>query len=267
MSERAKKLIIDTWRTGLHGERIGFRQREQWMSKSRAFTRDMKIIGRIKEDDSDIGFLGIRENAWKGKSKDGKEDKLRGRLILRNFSKDGHWLGSIEEMVAWELGSSIAVNSEIPYFAVIMSNYDYIVPVRKVHQRVTMRESFTFELMNPKTFLVDVFELKSERISIGSDWHLYYRNVKEDQEVALLDSRRFDVGGKVEITIHSEEFAGNQVLKNVLALFSGSVKYLGEIKDRLKNRVNELRSGKRTVRPTKGELWLMRNPRRFGTKL
>lgn len=267
MSEKVKRLIVDTWKTGLHGERIGLKQREQWMSRSRAFTRDMKIIGRVREDDTDTGFLGVREDAWKGRSKDGKEDRLRGRLILRNFSKDGQWLGSIEEMVAWELGSSIAVNSEIPYFAVIMSNYDYIVPVRKVHQRVTMRESFTFELLNPKTFLVDVFELKSERVSIGSDWHLYYRNVKKDQEIGLLDSKRFDVGGKVEITINSEEFAGDQVLKNVLTLFSVSIKYLGEIKDRLKNRVSELRSGKRKIRPTKGERWLMRNPRRYGARL
>ncbi|MFX0090050.1 MAG: hypothetical protein ACFE7S_09135 [Candidatus Hodarchaeota archaeon] len=266
MAGRVKKLIVDTWRTGLHGEKIGFRQREQWMSKSRAFTRDMDIIGRIKEDDIDIGLLGIRENAWKGRSMDGKEDRLRGRLILRTFSKDGQWLGSIEEMVAWELGNSIAVNSEIPSFAVIMPNYDYLVPVRKVHQRVTMRESFTFELMNPKTLLVDVFELKSEAVSVGSDWHLYYRNVKDDQEVALLDSKRFDIGGKVEISIYDEEFATNQALKNVLALFSSSIKYHGEVKDRIKSRINELRAGKRMIRPTKGELWLMRNPRRFGAR-
>jgi hypothetical protein len=263
MPEIIKKLTIDTWKTDLHGEEIGIKQKEQWMSKSRAFTRDMDIIGRIIEDEKNMGLLCIRKNIWSGKSREGESNKLDSRLILRIFSDSGQWKGSIEEMVTWELGQSIAVDNPLPQFTAIMPIYDYVVPIRKVHQRATIRENYSFELINAKNFNVDIFELRSERISIGSDWNVLYRNIKGEKKIADLDTKKLDLGGKVHIKIYEKQFADNEPLKTSLILFSSTIRYQDEIKNNIKNRLESVRKGELKISPKKSELWLMRNPRRY----
>ncbi|MHA2177703.1 MAG: hypothetical protein ACXAAK_05060, partial [Candidatus Thorarchaeota archaeon] len=63
----------DLFSTNLHGEEIGFRQAEVWRSKSRQFSRDADIIGRIDESRrtndkqklpsvKKIGFIILRQS-------------------------------------------------------------------------------------------------------------------------------------------------------------------------------------------------------------
>nr|MDO8086611.1 hypothetical protein [Candidatus Sigynarchaeum springense] len=42
-----KKIIVNLWRTGAHGARIGIKKDAQWQSKSRQFSPEMDIVGDV----------------------------------------------------------------------------------------------------------------------------------------------------------------------------------------------------------------------------
>lgn len=258
MVKPVKKFVIDFWKTGLHGEEIGIRQKEQYRSKSRHFTMDMDIIGKYIEDDKGIGFAAIREKVWKGE----KSEELNGRLVLRLFTDEGRWLGSIEEVVIEELKNSIGSNDVIPVFATTIPNYDYVLWIEKVHRRHGFGEVYVFSYLSEKEEEpVSVFKIDENRLTIGSDWDVYYGPTK--QKVAFIDSKKFNIGGKVEINIYDEDFAKNRIATKALVLFASTIKYHNDIKERIKKRIELIKKGEWSYKPDKGEAWLLRNPRKF----
>ncbi|MHA1238982.1 MAG: hypothetical protein ACTSSJ_07115 [Candidatus Odinarchaeia archaeon] len=261
--KEVRKLEVDFWATGLHGAEIGIRQREQWITQSRAFTKDMDIFASFKEKGDQIGFFGVRKKLWEGEYSKGKKDELRGRLVIRLFNNNGKWLGSIEEMMVEELVNSIPVKDALPCFRVILSGYPYVIDLNKVYQRFTLSERYGFTIVTDKK-TADLFELLADRVSIGSDWHVYYRNKPGKNEIAGLDSKKLNIGGKVEVKFYDGEFAENSVLERVLALFSATIKYHDKIKERIKRRIKIMHKNDWIPKLSKGELWLMRNPRRLG---
>ena len=46
---KERKIVLDLWRTKLHGVTTGIKQQEEHMAKSRQFNRDMKLFGEVKE--------------------------------------------------------------------------------------------------------------------------------------------------------------------------------------------------------------------------
>src|SRR5512137_2504875 len=42
-----KKIVVNMWKTGMHGARIGIKKDAQWQSKSRQFSPEMDIVGDV----------------------------------------------------------------------------------------------------------------------------------------------------------------------------------------------------------------------------
>jgi len=108
-------LIQDLYRTDLHAEEVGIRQMEQWRAKSRQFTTDSNIIGRISEAKrtgkglpcpEKRGFVVVRQSMY-----DAAGDALTKRLVIKLFSDSARWLATAEEMVTEELAHSYASES------------------------------------------------------------------------------------------------------------------------------------------------------------
>ena len=258
MVKPLKKFVIDFWKTGLHGEEIGIRQKEQYRSKSRHFTMDMDIFGKYIEDDKGKGFVAIREKSWKGE----KGDELNGRLVVRLFTDEGGWLGSIEEIVVEELKNSIGSNDVIPVFVATIPNYDYVLWIEKVHRRHGFGEVYVFTYLSGKEEEpVSVFKIDENRLTIGSDGDVYYGPTKK--KIAFIDSKKFNVGGKVEINIYDEDVAKNYIISRALVLFASTIKYHNDIKERIKKRIELIKKGEWSYTPDKGEAWLLRNPRKY----
>ncbi len=261
MPKTVKKFVVDFWATGLHGEELGIRQKEVYRSKSQQFTVDMDIVGAFEEDGEKKGILGIREKAWEEGEIKGNE--LSKRLILRMFTEGGSWLGSIEELIVKETTRSFSVNQELPVFGTIIPKYKYIIDIEKARKPATGTDSYFFEFMtDDKKKTMEIFEIKEKRASLGADFNVI--NKAKNKKVADIDGKVVDIGGKFEIKLFDKELAKDTAFNNTLILFASTLKYQGEITDRIKKIMSLVKDGKMVLKPAKPELDLMRNPRRRG---
>ncbi|MHA1593363.1 MAG: hypothetical protein ACTSXJ_10440 [Candidatus Baldrarchaeia archaeon] len=260
MPRTVKKFVVDFWATGLHGEEIGIRQKEQWMAKSRMFTRDMDIYGAIEEEDKKVGIVARRENVWRGRSKKG-ENELRGRLVVRAFTSEGRWMGSIEEIVTLETMRSLSANDVLPSFVVMVPGYEYLIWVEKARRPFKYGDVMMFTYYDKKTKEFPVYIFKEKVFTLGSDWELLKGG--EKKAVASLDGKVLDLGGRIDVKFYDEEAAANEVLTRVTLMFAAMLKYYSDIKDRIKRRVEAVKKGEFTLRAGRGELMLFKNPRRI----
>lgn len=252
---RVKKIVVDLWKTGLHGAEIGIREKETRMSKSRQFTRDMDLIGAVEIDGEKAGHVGMRKDPWELPKKAKKEDEYKRRLIIKAFNESGNWEGTIEELNAFELKNSIAVGEPQPAFMGVVSGTKYLTLIEKLHTR--WRANYSFQLVNPDESSVGLFTIKADRFSLGSDWYI------EDvtgKKVAEVDGKVLDIGGEFEIKIFDEELGKNKVFVNTLKLFAATLKYLGDIEDKIKDTVNAIRKGYK-LEVEKSEIKFFKNPR------
>lgn len=252
---RVKKIVVDLWKTGLHGAEIGIREKETRMSKSRQFTRDMDLIGAVEIDGEKAGHVGMRKDPWELPKKAKKEDEYKRRLIIKAFNESGNWEGTIEELNAFELKNSIAVGEPQPAFMCVVSGTKYLTLIEKLHTR--WRANYSFQLVNPDESSVGLFTIKADRFSLGSDWYI------EDvtgKKVAEVDGKVLDIGGEFEIKIFDEELGKNKVFVNTLKLFAATLKYLGDIEDKIKDTVNAIRKGYK-LEVEKSEIKFFKNPR------
>ena len=76
LPEKERKIIVDLWKTRMHGEIIGIKQKEEHMAKSRQFNRDLELFGEVREvkkgEEETVGYLGYRKGLW-----DDEKDKLK----------------------------------------------------------------------------------------------------------------------------------------------------------------------------------------------
>ncbi|MHA1505743.1 MAG: hypothetical protein ACTSR0_00925 [Candidatus Asgardarchaeia archaeon] len=243
---------VNFWKSGLHGEEIGIRQKEVWMAKTRQFTKDMDIYGSVSKEDKKVGFVAYREKVW---------NKL-GRLVVRMFSDSGSWMGSIEEMVGEELRRSLYAEEPTPVFVVSLPNYKYITFLERIYKPKTFqRETYSFKTID-KDGKVNIYSVIGARFSIGRDFKLLREN--DDKEVGKIDSKVMDIGGKVELKIKDEIMVKDSVAISTLFLFSSCMKFMDEIKERIEDMMKKLKKDKEyVIKLSRGELSYYRNPRRL----
>ena len=250
-----KKVVVDLWKTGLHGAEIGIREKETRMSKSRQFSRDMDLIGAVEVDGEKAGHVGMRKRPWELEKGAKKEDKYKRRLIIKAFNESGNWDGTIEELLGWEIKNSVSVGEPQPAFMCVVSGTKYLTLIEKLHTR--WRANYSFQLVKEDESSVELFTIKADRFSLGSDWYI------EDvtgKKVAEVDGKVLDIGGEFEIKIFEEELGKNKVFVNTLKLFAATLKYLGDIEDKIKDTVNAIRKGYK-LEVEKKEIKFYKNPR------
>ncbi|NHI94030.1 MAG: hypothetical protein EAX96_16190 [Candidatus Lokiarchaeota archaeon] len=250
-----KTINVDFWITALHGAEIGIRQQEQWQSKSRAFSKDMEIIGDFSINSQKMGFFAIREDEWKN------NDRLVIRLFKEN-DKSLTWLSSIEECVSLSLAHSLGANEILPSYLVIQGKGKEMFPLEKVNTKLLtqhkMGEVFVF-FLEKKKGLVDILEFKEKRFTIGCDYEV--NNHSTGEMIAFIDSKKFNIGGKVEIEIYDPTYAEIEEFINIIVVFAASLKYHDEINKKLESLMKEVKSG-HPIKVSHHEMELFRNPRR-----
>ena len=215
-----KKIEVDFWSTGLHGAEIGIRQQEQWQSKSRAFSKDMEIFGEYKYNGKKEGFFGIRKKEWEENS----------RLIVKLFketAKSLSWISSIEERNALSVTKSLGANEVLPSFIIIQGKGKQMFPLEKVNTKLVtqgkMGEVYVFFINATTKKRVEVMEFKEKRLTWGCDYDV--NNHSTGEMVAFIDSKKFNVGGKVVIEIFNPEFAANVEFITIVTAFATTLKF------------------------------------------
>ncbi|MBS7288956.1 MAG: hypothetical protein KIH01_09545 [Candidatus Freyarchaeota archaeon] len=252
MSE--KVYTVDFWRTDLHGEEIGIRQKEVLMSKSRQFTRDMDLYGSVKLGSEDVGYVGYRSGIWDSGNV-GLEEK---RLVVKAFSKSFSWIGSIEELVSRSVARSIGVGQPLPAFATVLADDKLIHHVEKIYRGPARTETYVLFSVDEGSRVLHTVKLVGKRVSLGADFDVLYG--AGEKKVGKVDSKLLNVGGKVEVKL-SEEVADNKALANLLVLFAATLRFQGEVESKIEEIINEMKKRGAAIKVQSEEVGLLINPR------
>jgi len=238
------KISVDLWKSGLHSKEIGINQQEVHMAKTNQFTRDMDIIGEIKEEGEENGTIAVRE---------GIVDQ---RLVLKAFSGAMTYLGTFEECISLELAVKTSIHHAYPVFRVILPRYDYVVELRKMHGGPMISERYAF-FMNIDDKFNEFFTIDQKRFARGDDW--YVKNSKREF-VAKVDGKMFDIGGEWDVKIYSPNLAKEKEFITILILFAAYRKYEKMVIKRIDKYFEEYEHGK-PFEPDNDEMALYKNPR------
>ncbi|MHA1232071.1 MAG: hypothetical protein ACTSRP_25015 [Candidatus Helarchaeota archaeon] len=265
-----KKIIVDFWKTDLHGVEVGIRQKEQLRAKSRQFSKDLDIYGAIIENGQRTGFVGIRKEAWeKGIDEEyemeggevlGPSKATIGRLVIKAFTDEINWMGSLEEQVALELPRSYY--TALPVFTVVMPRFEFMIRIERIYSR--MGNLYVTTLVTEEKGekkILEIFEIDEKLLTFGSDWVVRRRSIGNKDIVAELDGKILNIGGKVVIKIYDEKLAKNRIFRTMLILFAAMTKYHTKVKKKIFEIRKRIFKGDLMIIPTHQELELMRNPR------
>ncbi len=252
------RIEVDFWKTGLHGKKVGIRQKDQQMAKSRQFSKDMNIFGEVKVGGETSGHIGFRALEWE------TEDMEKGelpRLIIRYFSETDRWKASIEQNNVKAVMLSMGYERGTPVFDLFHQGNKNIFTLEKIERGSGSMDRVMVPLILKKdSKKVDYFVIAEKRFTMGSDWKVYRAN-QEKKDLAEFDSKKFNVGGKVIIDIYDPELAKNKTFINSMILFGALIKFWDDVVDKLKKFSKMLRKDEVPFNPDRHELELMANPR------
>lgn len=259
-------LSQDLYSTDFHGDEFGLRQQEVWRSKSRQFTKDAEIIGKIEEARFDekidrltrsekMGFIALRASLLKGELNEASK-----RLVIKLFSDSGAWLATIEEMVAESFALSYATNEPMVSFTVIVADVEVMTYIRQVQRTGFSTETYAFYILGPdNTF--EVFRIEGKRGTLGDDFNVVRLNGGEN--VADIDSKFGDIGGEFVVKIKDPVLANNNWFCRVLQCFSTIVRFREEIRKRHEHFMKKWEKGKVEPLQHRYEISLLANPRKL----
>jgi len=250
-----RKITLDLWKTKLHDEIIGIKQKEEHMAKSRQFNRDLELFGEVKEKlkgkKETIGYVGYRKGLW-----DGQEDKLERRLVIKLFSKSMYYQGTIEEMVGREFTRSLSAQKDFPAFSCLIDGYEYVITLNKIRGGWVNPEWFVFRLEKEKGFIPIILKHK---MGPGIDYRVV--NGIGGAQFGLINGRKFDIGGRYDITLKADKTLVNNTLIRSLILFAASLKFHTDIYKKIKKGTKLMEKGEWQPTISNEELLLRRNPR------
>jgi hypothetical protein len=252
-----KEIIVDNWMTNLHGPEIGVYQQERLMAKNRQFSRNLDLVGAVKEEGKPEGMFGYLTSSWDDIP---EKDIGKKRLIIKWFNgKSVGWLGTIEEMVGMSMASSIGADDTLPSFKLLIPKYSFVVNLQKEHTRLPkLGEIFSFSLKNSKTESWDVYTFDEKRGTIGSDWEIL---LGEDKILGKIDEKKLNIGGKFIISFFDEEAYDDENLFRVVVLFTMMLKFKDEIKNKIKRMADMMKKGQLKLKLAGDEERFMVNPR------
>lgn len=241
-----RTISVDLWKTGLHSAEIGIKRQETLMSKSRQFTKNMDLIGEIKEDNNkDNGYIAVNQ---------GIKDE---RLVVKAFSGSMNWIGSLEESISQEVSQSLALNRNFPAFVLIIDNYEYILNLQKIFGGAGRGERHHFTIYNEEDKTFESFTIKERRTSLGDDWNV---TDASNDVLADIDGKVFDIGGQWDLKIYTDELAKHNAFVTGLILFCASRRFHKDIEGRIGKIIDEKKKGNK-MKLDYTELQLYKNPR------
>lgn len=280
--EANSEIIVNFWKTKLHDASLGIRQKQQYRSKSRKYTKGMEVRGEVafkkkgeKDEDQTKMIIGFNTDFWESedsaylKRHDPKE--LYKRLSIRLFTelkddKGGNWMGSLEQSLTEAIVSSMTQDKPLPLFIMDVPRYEYLIRLSKGKTLTGHRYCFalipdrdwSYSLENKVRF----FSIQSKRMTVGLDFRVYeLGGLNDDEVVAKIDEKKFDLGGKWVIKILDSSLEKNHVFKHILILFCCACKYLDQINDNLQELYELLSKEGNFLDTINEELSFFKNPR------
>ncbi|MCF6328312.1 MAG: hypothetical protein L3J02_00715 [Henriciella sp.] len=211
---KVRKFKVDFWATDFNTAEIGIMKRTQNEAASDQFTKDMEIYGQTVIDGERTSLLAFRKEIWK-KNKDFKR-----RLIIKLFSENLHWRGTIEMLIGRSMQLTLAAGGRaVPAYSINLGRHSQLIQLeRSAHRWPLFPEVFSFFILtdNGPRF----YKLRRNLICFGSDFTLYSQ---KGRKIGQLDSKLINLGGAWKIKLNADH--ANAKLEAVLQLFCAMLKF------------------------------------------
>lgn len=266
-----EEIDVDFWKTKAHGQTMGIKQEQQWQAASRQFSKTMEIRGivKYKKEKDKAQIIGLNNGYWDTEEADSvlnkkfpENAKLNKRLVIKTFTdlkdggKGGKWTGSIELSLTESLLGSIGARHPMPVFICIMPRFKYNYKIARVHTRSGQR--YVFPLISEDGKDIQFYEIEKKRGSIGLDFKV--EDARTEKEVAVVDGKKMNIGGKWVVKIKDIDLAGNRIFRQTIILFAAACKFLDEILENIEE-LYEAYKKDYVFQPIGNEMSLFHNPR------
>lgn len=246
-----KRFKVDLWLTDLNATEIGILQHTQHEAASDQFTKDMEIIGQVRGDGKRTGIVAYRKELWK----QGKD--LKRRLVIKLFSENMHWRGTLELMMGRSLQLSIGARGvPVSAFALNLSRTKQLIQLERSAQKWPLfpeKFSFFIETSRGPRF----YRLRRNVIGIGADYTLYD---DENRKIGSLDHRIINLGGSWIVKVDASQ--SSAALEAVLQMFCTMLRFNGAVRRHVAHEVEMVSRGRAVRELDHQEADLYLNPRR-----
>lgn len=246
-----KRFKVDLWLTDLNTTEIGLMKRTQHEAKSNQFTKDMEIIGQIKDGSERTGLIAYRKELWN------TEEGMKRRLVIKLFSDTMNWKGTLDMMMGRSLQLSIGARGvPVCAYSLNLARHDQLVQLERSAQKWAFfpeKFSFFIETQDGPRF----YRLRRNRIAIGADYTLFD---DRGRKIGVLDHRIINLGGSWKVKLDADHSYAK--LEAVLQLFCTMLKFNREARRHVGREIEQVCRGRAVRQLDTHERDLYLNPRR-----
>ncbi len=242
---------VDLWLTNLNDAEIGILPATQHQAKSRQFTKDMDIIGQVREEKKRTGLVAYRKGLWKDNT------GMKKRLVIKLFSQDTNWRGTLDLMMGRSLQLTHGADGfPVVAYSINLARHPQIIQLeRSAFKWPLFPEKFSFFIL--KDDQPHFYRLRRKIVAMGSDYTLHDQNNKQ---VGYIDGKVITLGGKWIVRIDEEH--ADKHMKHVIQLFCTMLKFNDACRGHINGLASDMHHGKITPDIEAKERELYYNPRR-----
>ncbi len=246
-----KRFKVDLWATDLNPTEIGIMKRTQHEAASDQFTKDMEIIGQVKDEGGRSGIIAYRKEMWK------TEEGMKRRLVMKLFSEGMHWRGTVELLMGRSLQLSIGAKGlPVTAYSLNLSRHEQVIQLERSAQKWPFfpeKFSFFIETADGPRF----YRLRRNMIAIGRDYSLF-----DDQgrKIGNLDHRVINLGGSWKVKVDASQSYAK--LETVLQIFCAMLRFNGQARRHVRREIEQVSRGRAVRQLDHQERDLYLNPRR-----
>ncbi|MEO1293170.1 MAG: hypothetical protein AAFV62_10125 [Pseudomonadota bacterium] len=246
-----RRLTINHWATDISDLEIGIMPTTQHRAKSDQFTKDMDVLGDVREDGRRVGVVAYRMDPWR------ETTGMRRRLIFKLFSDTMNWRATMEMTVGRSLQLTMgAGGTPVTAYAVNLSRQEQIVQFeRSADKWWFFPEKFSFFL--DVDGAAQFYTLRQAMFSIGADYILYDGR---GRRIGYIDGKLISVGGVWHVELLEQQ--QNTALADVLQLFCAMLKFNKSARSHIRRLAKDVAAGRVETSLDHHEKDLYSNPRR-----
>ena len=246
-----RRYKVDLWLTDLNTVEVGILKQTQHRAKSRQFSKDMDVIGQIKEEGERKGIVAYREGLWK------HEDQMQKRLVIKLFTDKMNWRGTMDMMLGRSLQQSHGAGGfPVVSYAINISGHDQLIQLeRSARQWPWTPERYSFVILTdegPK-----LYKLRRKILCMGLDYILYDEH---NRKIGLLDGKVITLGGAWKVRVDGAH--ASKELDVILQLFCAMLRFNDDARRHILQLSRAIRKDKINPKLTAQETDLYMNPRR-----
>ncbi len=253
-----KEIKVEFWRTRLHDEELGVHQQMKYQAKTRRFSKNFDIEGKVSIDGEETHIIAFNKDEWDDRRGD-EPTPLTVRIFTimeetLDLGTGGNFKGGVELSIIHSLKQSCEVKHPAPvFFMQLPRDYNLykllagrrLIGTRWVWPLLPEKKDDKFQIINAKG-----------AIGPGRNYKIYIGK----KQIARVDGQALQK--EFEIEIYDKFYAEDQTFVHQLILFACACNFMKDAEDMIKDLYKELNeTGTTDYRIPKRELDLFKNPR------